>query len=237
MPAVRDDPGQGAVCYTGDVLHPDRAKYDLKYYVGMAKGLEAAGAHVLGLKDTAGLLKPSAARVLIKALQDKISIPIHFHTHDASGIAGATIHAAAEMGVNAADAAMDALPGNTSQPTLGAIVEALMHTDRDTGLDIETVRQVSDYWEAVHGQYVEFESGMQAPASEIYLHEKPGGQFTNLKAQARSMGLEKRWHEVAHTVLPQFVWRNYPELGTFGRDSRDFKKALVARERRFGSRR
>ncbi|WP_238368017.1 pyruvate carboxylase [Mesobacterium pallidum] len=190
---------EGTVCYTGDILNPDRAKYDLKYYVGMAKELEAAGAHVLGLKDMAGLLKPSAARVLIKALKDEISIPIHFHTHDTSGIAGATILAAAEMGVDAADAAMDALSGNTSQPTLGSIVEALMHTDRDTGLDIETIRQVSDYWEAVRGQYVAFESGMQAPASEVYLHEMPGGQFTNLKAQARSMGLEERWHEVAHT--------------------------------------
>ena len=190
---------EGTVCYTGDILNPDRAKYDLKYYVAMAKELEAAGAHVLGLKDMAGLLKPAAARVLIKALKEEISIPIHFHTHDTSGIAGATILAAAEMGVDAADAAMDSFSGNTSQPTLGSIVEALMFTDRDTGLDIEQIRQMSDYWEAVRGQYVAFESGMQAPASEVYLHEMPGGQFTNLKAQARSMGLEERWHEVAHT--------------------------------------
>ena len=190
---------EGAVCYTGDILNPDRAKYDIKYYVAMAKDLEAAGAHILGLKDMAGLLKPSAARVLIKALKEEISIPIHFHTHDTSGIAGATILAAAEMGVDAADAAMDALSGNTSQPTLGSIVEALRHTDRDTGLDIEQIRQMSDYWETVRSQYVAFESGMQAPASEVYLHEMPGGQFTNLKAQARSMGLEERWHEVAHT--------------------------------------
>ncbi|MBT9383058.1 pyruvate carboxylase [Pseudooceanicola sp. CBS1P-1] len=190
---------EGTVCYTGDILNPARAKYDLKYYVAMAKELEAAGAHVLGLKDMAGLLKPSAARVLIKALKDEISIPIHFHTHDTSGIGGATILAAAEAGVDAADAAMDALSGNTSQPTLGSIVEALMHTERDTGLDIEEIRRMSDYWEAVRGQYVAFESGMQAPASEVYLHEMPGGQFTNLKAQARSMGLEERWHEVAHT--------------------------------------
>ncbi|MBY5972133.1 pyruvate carboxylase [Ferrimonas balearica] len=190
---------EGTVCYTGDILNPGRAKYDLKYYVAMAKELEAAGAHVLGVKDMAGLLKPSAARVLFKALKDEIQIPIHFHTHDTSGIAGATILAAAEAGVDAADAAMDSFSGNTSQPTLGSIVEALMFTDRDTGLDIEQIRQMSDYWEAVRAQYVAFESGMQAPASEVYLHEMPGGQFTNLKAQARSMGLEERWHEVAHT--------------------------------------
>ena len=190
---------EGTVCYTGDILNPDRAKYDLKYYVAMAKELEAAGAHVLGVKDMAGLLKPSAARVLFKALKDEIQIPIHFHTHDTSGIAGATILAAAEAGVDAADAAMDSFSGNTSQPTLGSIVEALMFTDRDTGLDIEQIRQMSDYWEAVRAQYVAFESGMQAPASEVYLHEMPGGQFTNLKAQARSMGLEERWHDVAHT--------------------------------------
>ncbi len=190
---------EGAVCYTGDILNPDRAKYDLKYYVAMAKELEAAGAHILGLKDMAGLLKPAAARVLIKALREEIGIPIHFHTHDTSGIAGASILAAAEMGVDAADCAMDALSGNTSQPTMGSIVEALAHTERDTGLDIEEIRQMSDYWEAVRGQYIAFESGMQAPASEVYLHEMPGGQFTNLKAQARSMGLEERWHEVAHT--------------------------------------
>ncbi|WP_319824321.1 pyruvate carboxylase [Thalassovita sp.] len=190
---------EGTICYTGDILDPARAKYDLKYYVGMAKELEAAGAHVLGLKDMAGLLKPAAARVLVKALKDELSIPVHFHTHDTSGIAGATILAAAEAGVDAVDAAMDAFSGGTSQACLGSIVEALRHTDRDTGLDISAVRQVSDYWEQVRAQYVAFESGLQAPASEVYLHEMPGGQFTNLKAQARSLGLEERWHEVAET--------------------------------------
>ncbi|THD73298.1 pyruvate carboxylase [Thalassobius vesicularis] len=190
---------EGTICYTGDILDPARAKYDLKYYVSMAKDLEAAGAHILGLKDMAGLLKPAAARVLVKALKDELSIPVHFHTHDTSGIAGATILAAAEAGVDAVDAAMDAFSGGTSQACLGSIVEALRHTDRDTGLDINAVRQISDYWEQVRGQYVAFESGLAAPASEVYLHEMPGGQFTNLKAQARSLGLEDRWHEVART--------------------------------------
>ena len=190
---------EGTICYTGDVLDPDRAKYDLKYYVAMAKELEAAGAHILGLKDMAGLLKPAAAKALVTALKDEIAIPVHFHTHDTSGISAATVLAAAEAGVDAADAAMDAFSGGTSQPCLGSIVEALAHTERDTGLDIGKLRQISDYWEAVRAQYVAFEAGLQAPASEVYLHEMPGGQFTNLKAQARSLGLEERWHEVAQT--------------------------------------
>ncbi|WP_298434971.1 pyruvate carboxylase [uncultured Jannaschia sp.] len=188
---------EGTVCYTGDILDADRAKYDLKYYVGMAKELEAAGAHVLGLKDMAGLLKPAAARVLIKALKDEIAIPIHFHTHDTAGIASATILAAADAGVDAADVAMDSLSGNTSQATFGTVVEALKGSERDTGIDMNAVRRIDDYWDAVRAQYLAFESGMQAPSSEVYLHEMPGGQFTNLKAQARSMGLEDRWHEVA----------------------------------------
>ena len=190
---------EGTICYTGDILDPDRAKYDLKYYVSMAKELQAAGAHVLGLKDMAGLLKPAAARVLVRALKDELDIPVHFHTHDTSGIAGGTILAAADAGVDAVDAAMDAFSGGTSQPCLGSIVEALMHTDRDTGIDIERIREISNYWEHVRAQYVAFESGLQAPASEVYLHEMPGGQFTNLKAQARSMGLEDKWPEVART--------------------------------------
>ncbi|MCK4711829.1 MAG: pyruvate carboxylase, partial [Marinosulfonomonas sp.] len=180
-------------------LNPDRAKYDLKYYVAMGKDLKAAGAHILGLKDMAGLLKPASASVLVKALKQEVGLPIHFHTHDTSGIAGATILAASDAGVDAVDVAMDAFSGGTSQACLGSIVEALRHTPRDTGIDIANVRQISDYWEQVRAQYVAFESGLAAPASEVYLHEMPGGQFTNLKAQARSLGLEDRWHEVAQT--------------------------------------
>ncbi len=188
---------EGTVCYTGDILDPDRAKYDLKYYVGMAKELRDAGAHVLGLKDMAGLLKPASAKILIRALKEEVGLPIHFHTHDTAGIASATILAASEAGVDAVDCAMDSFSGNTSQATLGTVVEALRHTERDTGLDIKAIREISDYFEAVRGQYAAFESSLQAPASEVYLHEMPGGQFTNLKAQARSLGLEERWHEVA----------------------------------------
>jgi pyruvate carboxylase len=188
---------EAAICYTGDLFDPDRAKYDLDYYVSMGKELRDAGAHVLGVKDMAGLCKPAAAYALVKALKEEVGLPVHFHTHDTSGIAAASILAAARAGVDAVDAAMDAFSGGTSQPCLGSIVEAFRNTDRDSGLDIEAVRQISAYWEAVRVQYRAFEAGLMTPASEVYLHEMPGGQFTNLKAQARSMGLEERWHEVA----------------------------------------
>ncbi|MGR3465505.1 pyruvate carboxylase [Limimaricola sp.] len=190
---------EGTICYTGNLLDPARDKYDLKYYVAMAKDLEKAGAHVLGLKDMAGLLKAPAATRLFTTLKEEVGLPIHFHTHDTSGAAISTVMAAAAAGVDAIDAAMDSFSGNTSQPTLGSIVEALSGTERDTGLDIEAIREISNYFETVRAHYAAFESGLQAPASEVYLHEMPGGQFTNLKAQARSLGLEERWHEVAKT--------------------------------------
>jgi pyruvate carboxylase len=190
---------EAAICYTGDILDPSRPKYNLDYYVGMARELKEAGTHILGLKDMAGLLKPAAAYQLITAIKDETGLPVHFHTHDTSGIAAATILAASAAGVDAVDVAMDAFSGGTSQPCLGSIVEALRHTDRHTGLNIEHVREISDYWEQVRHQYVAFESGTAAPASEVYLHEMPGGQFTNLKAQAKSLGLEERWSEVAKT--------------------------------------
>jgi pyruvate carboxylase len=192
-----DKLAEGAICYTGDILDPSRAKYSLKYYVAVAKKLETAGVHILGIKDMAGLLKPAAARVLVKALKEETGLPIHFHTHDTSGIAGATVLAAVEAGVDATDAAMDAMSGTTSQPTLGSIVEALARTERDTGLDPDAIHRISFFWEMVRTQYVAFESDLKAGASEVYLHEMPGGQFTNLKEQARSLGLEARWYEVA----------------------------------------
>jgi pyruvate carboxylase len=190
---------EGAICYTGDILDPDRAKYSLNYYVALAREIEQAGCHILGLKDMAGLLKPAAARILIAALRDEVGLPIHLHTHDTSGISAATVLAAVEAGVHAIDAAMDSMSGATSQPCLGSLVEALRHTARDTGLDPEAIRQISFYWEAVRTQYAAFESDLKSGASEVYLHEMPGGQFTNLKEQARSFGLETRWHEVAKT--------------------------------------
>ena len=188
---------EGALCYTGDILDPNRAKYSLNYYVGLAKELEAAGCHILAIKDMAGLLKPTAAHALVKALKENVGLPIHLHTHDTSGISAASVLAAINAGVDAIDAAMDPMSGLTSQPCLGSLVEALRHTERDTGLDPDAIRQLSFYWEGVRAQYAAFESDLQSGASEVYLHEMPGGQFTNLREQARSLGLETRWHEVA----------------------------------------
>ncbi|MEX0853360.1 MAG: pyruvate carboxylase, partial [Bauldia sp.] len=188
---------EGAMCYTGDLLDPDRAKYDLKYYVGLARELERAGAHIIGIKDMAGLIKPAAASKLVKALRQETDLPIHFHTHDTSGISAASVLAAVEAGADAFDAAIDSMSGLTSQPCLGSLVEALADTEHDTGLDPLAIREISFYFEAVRAQYRAFESDLRFGASEVYLHEMPGGQFTNLKEQARSLGLEARWHEVA----------------------------------------
>ena len=188
---------EAAICYTGDILNSARPKYDLKYYTNLATELQKAGAHIIAVKDMAGLLKPAAATVLFKALREATDLPIHFHTHDTSGISAATVLAAVNAGVDAVDAAMDSFSGNTSQPCLGSIVEALRGTDRDPELDPQWIRKISFYWEAVRNQYAAFESDLKGPASEVYLHEMPGGQFTNLKEQARSLGLETRWHEVA----------------------------------------
>jgi pyruvate carboxylase len=190
---------EGAICYTGDLLDPSRPKYDLKYYVTMARELEAAGAHVLGIKDMAGLLKPAAATKLIATLKQEVGLPIHLHTHDTSGVSAATIMAAVAAGVDAVDAAMDAFSGTTSQPTFGSLAAALGDTERDPGFDAKVIREISFYWEAVRTQYRAFESDLKGGASEVYLHEMPGGQFTNLKEQARSLGIESRWHEVART--------------------------------------
>ncbi len=188
---------EGTICYTGDILNPERSKYDLDYFVGMGRELKDMGVHILGLKDMAGLLKPASARILVKALKDETGLPIHFHTHDTSGIAASTVLAAVDAGADAVDAAMDAFSGGTSQPCLGSIVEALRHTERDTGLDISTIREISDYWKQVRQSYSAFEIGVNPPASEVYLHEMPGGQYTNLRAQAGSLGLADRWSEVA----------------------------------------
>lgn len=220
---------EATLCYTGDIQDPARNAYNLNYYTKMARELRDAGAHVLGLKDMAGLLKPSAARILIKALKEETGLPVHFHTHDASGIAGATILAAVDVGVDAVDAAMDSFAGLTSQPCLGSIVEALRHTDRDTEIDPAIIREFSDYWEVVRAQYISFESDMKAPASEVYLHEMPGGQFTNLKAQARSLGLEARWHEVAATYADvNAMFGDVPKVTPTSKTVGDMALAMVS---------
>ena len=188
---------EAAICYTGDIHDPARAKYDRAYYVELAKELAGAGAHIIGLKDMAGVCKPAAARELVAAIKQETGLPVHFHTHDTSGASAASVLAAVEAGCDAVDAAIDSLSGLTSQPNLGSIVAALRDGPRDSGLDPARIRAFSDYWEAVRLQYDAFESDIRAGASEVYLHEMPGGQFTNLREQARALGLEERWHEVA----------------------------------------
>jgi pyruvate carboxylase len=189
---------EAAICYTGNLLDPKRTKYDLKYYVGLARELEKAGAHIIGIKDMAGLCQPRAAFQLVKALKDEIGLPLHFHTHDTSGIAAASVLAAIDAGVDAVDGALDSMSGLTSQPNLTSIVEALRHGPRDSGVDPEKLRVLSDYWLQVRQNYSPFESDLRAGASEVYVHGMPGGQFTNLREQARSLGIdETRWPEVA----------------------------------------
>jgi pyruvate carboxylase len=188
---------EAAICYTGDLTDPARGKYDLGYYVRKARELEDAGAHILAIKDMAGLCKPEAARRLVTALREEVGLPVHFHTHDTSGIAAASVLAAAQAGADAVDLAMDPMSGLTSQPNLGSVVEALRGSSRDPGLDHEALAEAATYWEGVRTHYVGFESDMRAGAAEVYEHEMPGGQYTNLRQQARALGIEARWREVA----------------------------------------
>ena len=197
--AVREAGGvaEAAICYTGDLFDATRPKYDLKYYVNMAKTLEKAGAQVLGIKDMAGVCRPRAARELVKALQQEIGLPIHFHTHDTSGIAAASVLAAVEAGCDAVDGALDAMSGLTSQPNLGSIAAALAGGERDPRVDLEAMQRLSDYWEGVRRYYAPFEADIRSGTSDVYRHEMPGGQYTNLREQARALGLEARWPEVS----------------------------------------
>jgi pyruvate carboxylase len=189
---------EAAICYTGNLSDPRQTKYDLEYYLTLGRDLKAAGAHILGIKDMAGLCQPRAAFTLVKALKEEIGLPVHFHTHDTSGIAAASVLAAIDAGADAVDGAMDSMSGLTSQPNLGSIVEALRHGSRDSGLDADNLRVLSGYWEQVRHCYAPFESDLRSGASEVYVHGMPGGQFTNLREQARSLGIDDvRWPEVA----------------------------------------
>jgi pyruvate carboxylase len=185
-----------AICYTGDILNPQRTKYDLKYYVELAKELEKLGAHILAIKDMAGLCKPYAAQLLVRTLKQEIGIPIHFHTHDTAGIQAGSILEAAEERLDIADGATAAMSGGTSQPNLNAVVEALRFTERDTGLDGQKLGAISDYWQAVREFYLPFDSNLLPATADLYSHEMPGGQYTNLYQQARALGLADRWQEV-----------------------------------------
>ncbi|MBI1396715.1 MAG: pyruvate carboxylase [Betaproteobacteria bacterium] len=188
---------EAAICYTGDLFDAARPKYNLRYYVDMAKALEKAGAHVLGIKDMAGVCRPRAAHALVTALRQEVGIPIHFHTHDTSGISAASVLAAIDAGVDAVDGALDAMSGLTSQPNLGSVVAALEGTERAPAVDLGALKSLSHYFDGVRRHYAPFEADIRSGTSDVYLHEMPGGQYTNLREQARAMGLDHRWPEVS----------------------------------------
>lgn len=187
---------QGSICYTGDILDPKRTKYTLDYYVRLAKDMENAGAHILGIKDMSGLLKPYAARELVGTLKDAVNIPIHLHTHDTSSLQSATYLMAIDAGVDVLDCAIGALSGLTAQPNLNAIVEMMRFHERENPYDIRSLNQFSDYWGAVRDYYYPFESGLKASAADVFQHEIPGGQYSNLKPQAISLGLGDKFEQI-----------------------------------------
>lgn len=185
-----------AICYTGDITDPERTKYSLDYYVKLAKRLEEAGAHILAIKDMAGVCKPFAAQKLVGALKQEIGIPIHFHTHDSGGIQSASLLKASEAGVDIVDAASGPMSGMSSQVNLDSLVEGLCHTPRKTKLNPDNLRSLATYWGEVRDQYIAFETGQKSSTAEIYVHEMPGGQYTNLYAQAQAVGVADRWPDV-----------------------------------------
>lgn len=187
---------EACICYTGDILDTSKDKYSLNYYVNLAKEIEKTGAHILAIKDMSALLKPYAAVKLIKALKQEISIPIHLHTHDTSGNGVATVLMAAEAGVDIVDTAFNSMSGLTSQPALNSVVAALKNTERDTGIDLHDIQKLCDYWNTVRPVYNQFESELKSGTAEIYTHEMPGGQYSNLKSQVESFGLSHRFNEV-----------------------------------------
>ena len=187
---------EGSICYTGDILNPKNTKYNLTYYTSLAKDIENAGAHILAIKDMAGLLKPYAAFELVSALKQTVNIPIHLHTHDTSSIQSATYLKAIEAGVDVVDVALGGLSGLTSQPNFNSVVEMLKFNDRESNLNIDSLNEYSNYWETVRDYYYPFESGLKAGSGEVFKHEIPGGQYSNLKPQAQALGLEDRFHEI-----------------------------------------
>ena len=187
---------EGSICYTGDILDPSKTKYNLNYYVQLAKDIENAGAHILGVKDMAGLLKPQAAFELVSALKSELNIPIHLHTHDTSSVQPATYLKAVEAGVDVIDVALGGLSGLTSQPNFNSVMEMLRFSDREHNLDADKLAEYSNYWESVRHYYYPFESGLKSGTGEVFSHEIPGGQYSNLKGQAIALGLEDKFPEV-----------------------------------------
>ncbi len=201
MDAVRETGAicEAAICYTGDITNPNRTKYDLKYYVELARELESYGAHILAIKDMAGLCKPEAAAKLVRTLRQEVGLPIHFHTHDTAGIQASSILRGADVQLDIADAAMAPMSGGTSQVNLNTLCEALRHQPRDTGLDTAALDAIAEYWRCAREFYTPFESVVLPGTADLYNHEMPGGQYTNLYEQARALGLAERWAEVCHT--------------------------------------
>lgn len=187
---------EASMCYTGDIMDPNRTKYTLKYYTQLAKDLENAGAHILSIKDMAGLLKPNAAKELVSALKSEVKIPIHLHTHDTSSMQASTYLNAIEAGVDVVDVALGGLSGLTSQPNFNSLVEVLKYHPRENKMNIKSLNEYSIYWEQVRTYYYPFESGLKSGTGEVYTHEIPGGQYSNLKPQAESLGLADRFHEI-----------------------------------------
>ena len=187
---------EAAICYTGDINDPLRSKYDIRYYKQMAKDLESLGAHIIAIKDMAGLLKPQAAYRLISELKDTVDVPIHLHTHDTSGNAIMTYEKAIQAGVDIVDVAISAMSAHTSQPSMSSLYYALLGDKRAPQMDIQKVQALNHYWEDVRPYYQSFENGMNAPQTEVYLHEMPGGQYSNLQQQAKAVGLSDKWDEV-----------------------------------------
>jgi pyruvate carboxylase len=187
---------EAAICYTGDINDPMRTKYDLNYYKNLAKELEQQGAHILAIKDMAGLLKPQSAYRLITELKETVNIPIHLHTHDTSGNGIFTYAKAIEAGVDIVDTALSTMAGLTSQPSANSLYYALEGTVRQPKVNIDALEQLSHYWEDVRKYYFDFESGMMSPHTEVYQHEMPGGQYSNLQQQAKAVGLGEQWDEV-----------------------------------------
>ncbi|WP_409253573.1 pyruvate carboxylase [Bacillus sp. SCS-153A] len=187
---------EAAICYTGDILDPSRQKYDVQYYKKLAKELEAQGAHILAIKDMAGLLKPQAAYRLISELKDTVDLPIHLHSHDTSGNGIYTYAKAIEAGVDIVDTALGSMSGLTSQPSANTLYYAVKGTEREPQVDVNSLEKLSHYWEDVRKYYNDFESGMMSSHTEVYQHEMPGGQYSNLKQQAKAVGLGDRWEEV-----------------------------------------
>ena len=187
---------EAAICYTGDILDKNKTKYDLKYYLDLAKNLENEGAHMLAIKDMAGLLKPYAATELITALKDTIQIPIHLHTHDTSSLQTATYMKAIESGVDIIDVALGGLSGLTSQPSFNSILEMMKFHRRENEMNIENLNAYSNYWETIREHYYPFESGLKSPTAEVYKHEIPGGQYSNLKSQSIALGLIGKFEKI-----------------------------------------